>query len=323
VSLARLGCFCQAQQAFFLPSQTIGRWPPTGRDEIVFAMPSQELPADDLLTGLQKRATEPNPERRVDTPQTDFSASVMSMDLGGLFKVLGGAAADLKRVVAANQAGRVDLGMLAKADQIQTSMNRYADTRLPSPADAATLDRTERELGFPLPPTLRRIYAEVGNGGFGPGSGLLPIERVVADYRELQASVPVGRSWPNRLLPLVYHNPQYECVDAASESLRIVHWDPEGLNERVSEARWQRSFSEAAPNLVAWLSQWVTSRPYQEVGREEMANRMRASQIEQARESRRIIAAKTPEERAAMGLPEVGWQKVVWGGIGLEDDAAG
>jgi hypothetical protein len=28
----------------------------------------------------------------------------------------------------------------------------------------------------------------------------------------------------------------------------------------------------------------------------------------------------TPAERAAMGLPEVGWKKVVWAGIGLEED---
>jgi hypothetical protein len=283
-------------------------------------MPATELPLDDLMARLRERASDPNPERRVDSPHTDFSASVMSMDLGGLFQALGGAAADLNRVVAANQAVTVDLGMLARADQIHTSMNRSAETGLPFPAGAATLDRAERDLGFPLPPTVRRTYAEVGNGGFGPGSGLLSIERVVADYRELEASVPVGRSWPNRLLPLVYHNPQYECVDAASESLRIVDWDPEELDERVSEARWQRSFSETAPSLVAWLGEWVTSRPYQEVQREEMEKRMQASMVEDARRSRARIAAMTPEERAAMGLPEVGWEKVVWGGIGLQED---
>jgi hypothetical protein len=27
------------------------------------------------------------------------------------------------------------------------------------------------------------------------------------------------------------------------------------------------------------------------------------------------------EERRAMGLPDVGWEKVVWGGIGLDEDA--
>ena len=47
---------------------------------------------------------------------------------------------------------------------------------------------------------------------------------------------------------------------------------------------------------------------------------MNASLIEEARKARAMIGAKTPEERAAMGLPEVGWEKVVWGGLGLEDD---
>ena len=51
-----------------------------------------EITADQLVTLLRERAYDPNPERRVDAPQTDFSASVMSMDLGGLFKALGGAA---------------------------------------------------------------------------------------------------------------------------------------------------------------------------------------------------------------------------------------
>jgi len=29
----------------------------------------------------------------------------------------------------------------------------------------------------------------------------------------------------------------------------------------------------------------------------------------------------TPEQRAAMGLPSVGWERVVWGGIGLDEAA--
>jgi len=28
----------------------------------------------------------------------------------------------------------------------------------------------------------------------------------------------------------------------------------------------------------------------------------------------------SPEERAAMGLPESGWEHVVWGGLGLDED---
>src|SRR5262245_42233990 len=33
----------------------------------------------------------------------------------------------------------------------------------------------EDQLGFRLPALLRQLYLEIGNGGFGPGHGLLPL----------------------------------------------------------------------------------------------------------------------------------------------------
>jgi hypothetical protein len=42
--------------------------------------------------------------------------------------------------------------------------------------------------------------------------------------------------------------------------------------------------------------------------------------VEEARKARARIAAMSSEQRRAMGLPDVGWEKVVWGGLGLEDD---
>ena len=44
------------------------------------------------------------------------------------------------------------------------------------------------------------------------------------------------------------------------------------------------------------------------------------AQVRMAREARANIAKKTPEERAAMGLPAVGWEAVVWGGLGWDED---
>jgi hypothetical protein len=41
------------------------------------------------------------------------------------------------------------------------------------PATPATVAEAEELAGRPLPPLLRRLYLEVGNGGFGPGYGLL------------------------------------------------------------------------------------------------------------------------------------------------------
>ena len=40
------------------------------------------------------------------------------------------------------------------------------------PARPDEVDAAEAALGFPIPLLLRRLYTEVGNGGFGPGYGL-------------------------------------------------------------------------------------------------------------------------------------------------------
>ena len=37
------------------------------------------------------------------------------------------------------------------------------------------MKQAERALGHPLPPLLRAIYLKLGNGGFGPGYGILGI----------------------------------------------------------------------------------------------------------------------------------------------------
>ena len=41
------------------------------------------------------------------------------------------------------------------------------------PATELQLLATEAALGFPLPPILRALYAQVANGGFGPGFGIV------------------------------------------------------------------------------------------------------------------------------------------------------
>jgi hypothetical protein len=45
----------------------------------------------------------------------------------------------------------------------------------PPPASQSQVDETEQMLGFALPPLLKKLYTEVGNGGFGWGNGLIGI----------------------------------------------------------------------------------------------------------------------------------------------------
>ena len=74
--------------------------------------------------------------------------------------------------------------------------------------------------------------------------------------------------------------------------------------------------------MEAWLADWIGSETVEERTARMMADLLSPeSQIRQAREARARIAAMSLEERRRMGLPDVGWEKVVWGGLGLEEDA--
>lgn len=282
---------------------------------------------DELIARLRARAADP--KRRTDAPQS-VSISGPGGTLTTTFGRLPGAAAeragawslggllsDLQHVVAANQAARpIDAEVRARADALASSFTPENERELPSAASEAILARAEARLGFALPTSLRRLYAEVANGGFGPGGGLLAIDDAVEAYVGFrrESPGPRGQRWPERLLPLVADEPGYACLDV--ESGRIVSWDPEGLGERSGEKAWARSFTDTAESLEAWLSGWVDSRPPHEL----LEERLNAARVEQAREARARLAAKTPEERRAMGLPDVGWERVVWGGIGLDED---
>jgi hypothetical protein len=54
---------------------------------------------------------------------------------------------------------------------------------LPAVANAAAIADAERALGFALPTPLRQLYANVADGGFGPGGGIMPLKQIVSTYR--------------------------------------------------------------------------------------------------------------------------------------------
>ena len=273
--------------------------------------------ADELIDRLRARANDP--ERRVDVRASQFMAQVSTLDLGGLMGMLGQVSGDLKRVVAANQSGqRIDPDLHAKAEAIGAAMSTPVATSLPAPADPAALDRAEATLGFALPPFLRRVYLEVADGGFGPGSGLLGVGALVAAYQRLRGGdeLPRGRMWPERFLPVVERDPGNYCVDASTTDGRVVDWDPEELGESSGEKAFARSFSDEAPSVEAWLTTWVGGKTQAEQHQEMMQKAM----VDAARQSRAYFAAMTPEQRRAYGFPDEGWESQIAGGLGMEED---
>ena len=270
---------------------------------------------DRLIAALQARASDP--ERRADVIVDSFSASARTIDLGSLLGMGRSVAGGLNQLLGEiRSTGMPSAESRAAADAIDAAMRTPAQPTLPAPASAAAVEAAERELGEALPIALRRAYLEVADGGFGPGAGLIPLAAAMATYRSYLAESPGPRrsSWPSGVLPVTEREPGHYCVEVTTG--RVLDWDPEDLREHSNDAAWQRTFSEVAPSVEAWLRTWVGSRTQAE----EMAELMARSQVDEARKARAHIAAMTPEARAAMGLPEVGWEKVVWGGIGLDED---
>jgi len=57
------------------------------------------------------------------------------------------------------------------ADGASASPGRLPEKPFP-PLTPAEVEGAEHELGYRLPPLLRRVYTEIGDGGFGPEGGL-------------------------------------------------------------------------------------------------------------------------------------------------------
>ncbi len=135
-----------------------------------------------------------------------------------------------------------------------------------APLDAAAIMGAERTLGRALPPLLREVYGTVGNGGFGPGHGLLPLvavdsndelESVVDLYCGLHATDPEDPvwSWPDDLVLFCdWGCAIRSCVDTSSPEGAVVTFDP---NVRAERESMDAAFALTHTNLRAWFEDWI------------------------------------------------------------------
>ena len=144
------------------------------------------------------------------------------------------------------------------------------------PAEATDIRVLERALGFKLPEFLHAVYTQVGNGGFGPGYGIVgtaggvrldnrSLESCYQEMLQLEKENAIWR-WPRRLLPLAnYSCGMWACADCAYTTLPMVLWDPNNLDDelRGMDARrnWGNSFWDQGLSLRMWLEGWVNGKP--------------------------------------------------------------
>jgi hypothetical protein len=111
------------------------------------------------------------------------------------------------------------------------------------PATPADVDAAEVALGFAIPQLLRRLYTEVGNGGFGPNYGVegVPTIRpvpgsadIVALYEAYNWEPPDEHPthvWPRGWVPLISGGCNYmECVDFLRPSHAVALFDPDNCD---------------------------------------------------------------------------------------------
>ena len=147
--------------------------------------------------------------------------------------------------------------------QIELEMGRWP--KIPPPYSEANVETSERALGFSVPTLLIDVYRKVGNGGFGPGYGLLGLLDGAVDdqghdavklYQLYSSSCSADPEWkwPHALLPICHWGCAiYSCIDCESEGFPIIIFDP-----NLQEESWAQCFIKTKRNFESWLGAWAS-----------------------------------------------------------------
>jgi len=153
-------------------------------------------------------------------------------------------------------------------DRLPTSQgpDQSADFSFEPPSHESVLEIDGRRLGFRVPALLRRLYREIGNGGFGPGYGLIGMSDGATDdfgrtapeiYESLSTRHPKNSAWPwpSRLLPICHWGCAiYSCIDCATLDFPMRIFDP---NVRADPSSWDDALFAEARSFEAWIEAWA------------------------------------------------------------------
>lgn len=151
---------------------------------------------------------------------------------------------------------------------------QLASSRIFPVADETTLQNAEELLGFRLPLLLRRLYLEIGNGGFGPSYGLIGVaggattsggSNIVDLYQSFAAPDPadVRWQWPKKLLPVSDLGcAMYACIDCSTEAGAVIWYEP---NLYCDGEPLDNSLIPLTASTAEWLEAWLEGKDLFEV----------------------------------------------------------
>ena len=148
------------------------------------------------------------------------------------------------------------------------NLDAYTDLRIARrkpvwlPTTIKAIEADERTLGFALPASLKALYTEVGNGGLGPGYGLIGMSEgspddtsrtapeIYASFREPGHSKWLWE-WPTGLLPICHWGCGiYSCIDCTTPAYPMRLFDPNVLS-------LEYALSDEGCSFDKWICDWV------------------------------------------------------------------
>lgn len=124
----------------------------------------------------------------------------------------------------------------------------------------------EQAVQLLFPPLLKKLYSEIGNGGWGPGYGLLGLtggatddvgDTAVQSYlarRRVNNKDPLWQ-WPSGLLPICHWGCAiYSCIDCQRPSFPMVCFDP---NAHDDSSNWSDAFYPEGVGFDRWIKLWA------------------------------------------------------------------
>ncbi|OPZ84197.1 MAG: SMI1 / KNR4 family protein [bacterium ADurb.Bin429] len=127
------------------------------------------------------------------------------------------------------------------------------------PITDADLGDAESRMQVHLPRLFRRLYAEVGNGGFGPGYGLVTLAKIIEEYQQ-QLSIynacdedAIELSWPEGLIYLGTEGCTYNFfLDCRDPRYRVIMFSDSHYQERLEEGMLLLSTT-----FDDWIGHWA------------------------------------------------------------------
>jgi hypothetical protein len=160
-----------------------------------------------------------------------------------------------------------DIAARVRSGRHVIDIDRWGTPEVYPPVSAAKVAAAEARLGFALPPLLRDIYMQVGNGGFGPGYGLIGIDggashhsgpfdfSIVGLYWSFRARRSrLGEPWAGKLLPIcIWGCTYYSYLDCALPAAPVMAID----ENSHGHGPWGCAFSLHAHSFEEWMQRWL------------------------------------------------------------------